>query len=150
MSTVRPATEGTLDAGSVVWAAGGLIMRKVGPDRWQVAVVHRPHRVDWSFPKGKVEPDETFEECALREVREETGLACRLGSFVGHTEYRDRKSRSKVVAYWVMYVDGGTFSPTSEVDDLVWLTFDEAVGLLTYERDRELLTAAADVVNAAA
>ncbi len=102
-------------------------------------MVHRPERGDWSFPKGKLEPGETFEECALREVHEETGLRCRLGRFVGHTEYRDRKDRPKVVAYWVMEVLGGSFHVNEEVDQVRWVDFQAAARLLTYERDRELL-----------
>ncbi len=65
-------------------------------------MVHRPVHQDWSFPKGKLEEGETFEGAALREVREETGMECRLVRFVGHTEYVDRKGRPKAVAYWVM------------------------------------------------
>jgi len=95
----------------VVRAGGGIVVRRAGDGRMQVAVVHRPVREDWSFPKGKLEEGETFEEGALREVLEETGLTCRLGRFLGHTQYRDRKDRDKVVAYWVMTVDAS--SPSS-------------------------------------
>ncbi|HUA96522.1 MAG TPA: NUDIX hydrolase, partial [Acidimicrobiales bacterium] len=114
----------------------------------EVAVVHRPGREDWSFPKGKLEDDESFEECALREVLEETGLECRLGRFVGHTEYRDRKDRPKVVAYWVMEPVRGSFRPNEEVDELRWVDLGTAEQLLSYDRDRELLIvlAAADEV----
>lgn len=146
MSALRDMALASAEA-PLVWAAGGLVVRTTDPGRWQVAVIHRPHREDWSFPKGKVEPQETFEECALREVLEETGLHCRLGSFVGHTEYRDRKDRSKVVAYWVMHVDGGEFHRTAEADELRWLDLDQASALLTYDRDRELLRAATEVVS---
>ncbi len=123
----------------VVRAAGGVIVQPDAGLHWRVALVHRPHREDWTFPKGKLEPDESFEECALREVEEETGLECRLGRFVGHTEYRDRKDRHKVVAYWLMRTVGGTFGPNDEVDQLVWADLDEAAERLSYERDRELL-----------
>lgn len=110
--------------------------------RIQVAVVHRPIRQDWSFPKGKLEAGETIEECALREVFEETGLVCRLVSFLGHTEYRDRKERRKVVAYWLMTVDRyGRFVTNDEVDELRWVDFATAVSLLSYERDAALLAA---------
>lgn len=124
--------------GELVRAAGGIVVR-THSGTTEVALVHRPHRFDWTFPKGKLEPGESFEDCAHREVYEETGLRCRLGRFVGHTEYRDRKDRPKVVAYWTMAVDGGDFSPNDEVDELRWLDPPAAGELLTYERDRELL-----------
>lgn len=111
--------------------------------------MHRPPpRADWSFPKGKLEPGESFEACALREVYEETGLRCRLGRFVGHTEYRDRKNRYKVVAYWVMEAVEGRFRPNQEVDELKWVRIGEAEELISYERDRQLLVvlAAADEI----
>ena len=113
-------------------------------------MVHRPGRADWSFPKGKLEADESFEECALREVLEETGLQCRLGRFIGHTEYRDRKDRPKVVAYWVMEPVAGSFMVNEEVDELRWVDLGTAEQLLSYDRDRELLIvlAAADEVAA--
>ncbi len=125
----------------IVHAAGGMIVRRTAEGELQVAIVHRPLRGDWTFPKGKVEPGETFEECAVREVEEETGFTCRLGTFVGHTEYRDRKDRPKVVAYWVMESEKGGFSPGREVDELRWVDLSGAARLLSYDRDRELLVA---------
>jgi ADP-ribose pyrophosphatase YjhB (NUDIX family) len=93
----------------LILAAGGMVIRQSGPDRIEIAIVHRPIREDWSYPKGKVEPKETLTECALREVLEETGLRCRIVSFVGTTEYRDRKDRRKIAAYWVMTPEEGRF-----------------------------------------
>jgi 8-oxo-dGTP pyrophosphatase MutT (NUDIX family) len=122
----------------VVQAAGGLLVRRHGGEL-QIAVVHRPLHQDWSYPKGKLEEGETFEEAALREVHEETGLTCRLVRFIGHTEYIDRKGRPKAVAYWVMAPEAGVFAPNEEVDELRWLGLEEAADLLSYERDRELL-----------
>ncbi len=135
--------------GDVVRAAGGIPVRR-SADGWrEVAVVHRPARADWTFPKGKLEPGEEFEECALREVLEETGLVCRLGRFLGHTEYRDRKDRPKVVAYWEMEPLGGEFQVNEEVDEVRWVDLGTAGRLLSYERDRELLVvlSAADEVS---
>jgi 8-oxo-dGTP pyrophosphatase MutT (NUDIX family) len=149
VANVRTATL-ERQAGELVRAAGGIIVRRAVDGRREVAVVHRPARADWSFPKGKLEPGETFEVCALREVREETGLRCRLGRFVGHTEYRDRKDRPKVVAYWVMDVEAGTFAANEEVDELRWVDVGTAEQLLSYDRDRELLIVVAAVDDVAA
>ena len=123
----------------LILAAGSLIIRQSAPEAIEIAIVHRPIREDWSSPKGKVEPKETLTECALREVLEETGLLCRIVSFVGTTEYRDRKDRRKIAAYWVMTPEGGAFRSGEEVDEMRWVELSEAAELLTYERDRELL-----------
>ena len=132
----------------VVQAAGGLVVRR-RDGHLEMVVVHRPVQDDWSFPKGKLEPGETSEIAALREVREETGMACRLLRFIGHTEYVDRKGRPKAVAYWIMASEGGSFSANAEVDELRWLNLEEATRRLTYSRDRELVAVlmAADQVE---
>jgi 8-oxo-dGTP diphosphatase len=120
--------------GAEVKASGGVVTRD-----GDVALVHRPRYDDWSFPKGKLDPGETWEECALREVREETGLTCRLGDELPPTSYRDNKGRAKVVRYWRMEPLEGEFVPSDEVDELRWLAPDDAADLLSYEHDRELL-----------
>jgi 8-oxo-dGTP pyrophosphatase MutT (NUDIX family) len=132
----------------VVQAAGGLVVRRQG-GQLQVVIVHRPVHQDWSFPKGKLEMGETLDLAALREVREETGMSCDLLRFIGHTEYVDRKGRQKTVAYWIMAANGGSFSPNEEVDELRWLSLDDATSLLSYPRDQDLLAVlmAADQVE---
>jgi len=117
-----------------VKAAGGLVRRGA-----KVAVVHRPRYDDWSFPKGKMDTGETWEECALREIAEEIGLRCRLGDELSPVAYRDNKGRAKVVRYWLMEPLDGEFVPSDEVDEVRWVTPSEAEKLLTYDRDRELL-----------
>ena len=135
-------------ANEVVQAAGGLVIRRRA-DTLEIVVVHRPVHADWSFPKGKLEEGETFETAALREVQEETGLLCRLVRFMGHTDYIDRKGRPKAVAYWIMAAEGGVFGANEEVDEMRWVSLAEAAQLLSYERDRELLTvlSASDLVE---
>jgi 8-oxo-dGTP diphosphatase len=122
----------------VIWrkvrAAGGVVTRD-----GRVALVHRPKYDDWTFPKGKLDPHEDFEQAALREVEEETGLRCRLGSELPTTSYIDPKGRRKVVRYWQMEPLEGEFSPNREVDELRWAEPDEARELLSYERDRDVL-----------
>ena len=121
-----------------VKASGGVV-RRAGEDGDEIAVVHRPRYDDWSLPKGKLDAGETWEEAALREVKEEIGLRCTLGEELPHVSYQDRKGRDKVVRYWLMDVEGGEFTPNDEVDEMRWVSVDEAVGMLTYPRDRELV-----------
>ena len=64
-------------------AAGGVLVRDGA-----VLLVHRPRYDDWSFPKGKLDKGETDEQCAVREVEEETGLRCRLDAELLHSEQR--------------------------------------------------------------
>jgi 8-oxo-dGTP diphosphatase len=104
-----------------------------------VLVVHRPAYDDWSFPKGKAEPGETDEDCALREVEEETGLVCELARELAATDYLDGKRRPKRVRYWLMTVIGGALRFDFEVDQARWVSVSDAAELLTYERDVALL-----------
>jgi 8-oxo-dGTP pyrophosphatase MutT (NUDIX family) len=124
---------------NVIRAAGGVVCRAGPSGETEIAIIHRPVYDDWTLPKGKVEPDETPEDCALREVREETGFKCELVRPLGCTAYVDRRGRDKMACYWVMQVLGGRFRPGIEVDKLVWMTVDQAVKRLTYGRDKTLL-----------
>ena len=123
----------------VVLAAGGLISRRAEGGAIEVLIIHRPRRQDWTFPKGKVEPGETWQTCALREVEEETGLRCRLEAQLPLTSHIDHKGRLKLVRYWAMYPIGGAAAPRNEVDAVRWVRLDIAARMLTYERDRALL-----------
>ncbi len=104
-----------------------------------MAVVHRPRYDDWTYPKGKLDPGESFEEAALREVEEETGLVCELGDELESTTYVDGKGRPKLVRYWEMTPVGGEFRANDEVDELRWVTPEEANRMLSYDRDRGLV-----------
>ena len=123
----------------LIRAAGGVLFRssRRGPDK--VAVVYREARGDWTFPKGKLDEGESFEEAALREVVEETGITAKIRRFIGSTNYTHRKGRPKIVAYYLMESISGEFTPNEEVDELRWVTLDEAFELLTWDRDQELI-----------
>lgn len=107
----------------------------------EVLVVHRAHYDDWTFPKGKLEPGESDEECAVREVEEETGLLCALGDELPSTFYTDGKGRPKSVRYWRMEVVAGELTFDNEIAAARWVSPADAAELLTYGRDVELLRA---------
>jgi 8-oxo-dGTP diphosphatase len=123
-----------------VLAAGGLIHRQ-----GQVALVHRPKYDDWTLPKGKLDQGESFEQAALREVEEETGLRCRLDRELPSSRYRDSRDRPKLVRYWLMEPESGEFIPNREVDELRWVAPREALELLSYDRDRDVVRALGDL-----
>ena len=138
---VAPARRGSAEGDAltrVVEAAGGVVVRDGGSGP-EVLLVHRLEYDDWTFPKGKLEAGETLEECAVREVEEETGLRCTLGRELLPTSYRDAKGRPKTVRYWAMSVVAGVLRFDHEVDEAVWLTPPEAAERLSYERDRDVL-----------
>jgi len=107
----------------------------------EVALVHRPKYRDWTFPKGKLEPGESDEQAAHREVLEETGLECVLGRELPAVRYLDAKDRLKQVRYWEMTVASGSFVSNDEVDELAWLKLSDAQERLTYSHDADLLGA---------
>ena len=123
----------------VVQAAGGLLWRRRVDGTLEVLLAHRPKYDDWTLPKGKLDPGESHEVAAAREVLEETGLRCRLGNELPATRYHDRHGRLKRVRYWEMQVEGGEFVPNREVDEVRWVDLDTAARMLSYERDRALL-----------
>jgi 8-oxo-dGTP diphosphatase len=118
-----------------VRAAGGLVVRD-----GLVAVVHRPRYDDWSLPKGKLDPGESWEEAAVREVQEETGIRARIVGELDPVHYTDRKGRRKTVRWYRMDAEAtDPFEPDHEVDELRWLAPQEALTLVSYDHDRSLL-----------
>lgn len=125
---------------AVVQAAGGIVTRSGPNGETEVLLVHRPRYDDWSLPKGKAEPGESDEACALREVEEETSLICELHGEVAVTRYSDPKGRPKRVRYFAMTPRAGSVAaPRNEVDVVSWLSPDRALETLTYERDKDVI-----------
>ena len=125
-------------------AAGGVIIDDSTGVR-RVLLVHRPGYDDWSFPKGKLEAGETVEQAAIREVKEETGLTCRIIRELAITRYRYRthargRLRPKSVHYFLMErVSRRVKVPVEEVDTAEWFEIEEAAQTLTYAQDKKLL-----------
>jgi 8-oxo-dGTP diphosphatase len=114
-------------------AAGGLVWRPTESGT-EVALVHRPKYDDWSLPKGKLEAGEHPLAAALREVEEEAGARTVPGRPLGDARYTV-DGRPKRVQYWSLRWAGGAFTPSTEVDELEWVSVEKAGDRLTSDRD---------------
>ena len=118
----------------MIRAAGGVLHRD-----GLIAVVHRPHRGDWSLPKGKLEDGEDDATAAVREVLEETGRRATIERDLGTVAYTVADGRPKTVRYYLMAAAADTAELAHDVDEVVWLAPDEAEALLSYGTDRDVL-----------
>lgn len=125
----------------MIEAAGGVVLRGTGDPR-EVLVVHRPRYDDWSLPKGKLDEGEDPITGALREVEEETGVRAIAGRALPELRYRDARDRPKRVRWYVMRPAAGNPADRPadhEVDEARWVHVPEALELLTYATEREIL-----------
>ena len=130
-------------ARSMLRAAGGVVYRDGDPDTGpEFLVVHRNRYHDWSLPKGKLDRGESYEEAAMREIQEETGVKCERLDYLGAITYETKGERLKIVKYWLSKKREGSFSPNEEVNNVEWVGLHGAQALLTYNRDARLVAAA--------
>ena len=118
----------------MIRSAGGVLHRD-----GLIAVVHRPHRGDWSLPKGKLEDGEDDATAAVREVLEETGRRATIERDLGTVAYTVADGRPKTVRYYLMAAAADAAELARDVDEVVWLAPDDAEALLSYGTDRDVL-----------
>jgi 8-oxo-dGTP diphosphatase len=122
----------------VIRAAGGIVLRST-PSGEEVMIVYRKRYQEWTLPKGKLKEGESFQEAAVREVQEETGCSCHLGSYVGTISYA-RQGVPKVVMFWRMSVlEEESPADPEEIARAVWLPVSAALQRLTHAQERSLL-----------
>lgn len=156
----------------VVEAAGGVLYRVNANNEIEVCLVHRPKYDDWSFPKGKLELNESFRHAAVREMSEETGFNVTLGPYLGEVEYplndegkKTRKSGAnagvvKHVQYWMARIIShddvlhlvDAFGPVHhadahEINNIQWLTIAQARKILTHSTDKDMLALFVDRIE---
>lgn len=124
----------------MIRAAGALLWREREDCSIEIALIHRPRYGDWTLPKGKIEDGETSLQCAFRELVEETGIRAAFTRQLGTVEYEENGERKRVI-FWAAHcaLNQSTFVPNEEVDQLRWLTADEALEQATYQSDIEII-----------
>jgi len=131
-------------------SAGGVVYRRVG-DAIEVALAARRTRrgeLAWGLPKGEIEPDETAEQAAVREVREETGLEAEIEASLGDIRYFyvwEGVRIRKAVRFFLMRATGGDVSlHDHEMEDVRWFPLPDALRRAAYRGEREVLERASD------
>ena len=132
-------------------SAGGVVCEERG-NAVMVALCGRLKTGLWALPKGTPDGGESLEETALREVREETGLHVEIAASLGHIEYwftRDAGRIHKRVYFYLMRPCGGSFdNHDPEFDVVQWASPQEALGMLTYPSERDVLRRALAALDA--
>ena len=124
-----------------IWAAGAVVYR-MRAGRPEILLTHRPRYDDWSLPKGKIDRGESFEECAEREVEEETGVTGVVEGYIGTVGYVTGAGNNKAVRYWLLQAKDEAFKPNQEVDKIRWFRPKKAMSKATYTRDEAIIRSA--------
>lgn len=125
--------------------AGAILLDGPLSAKVKLAVIHRPAALggagDWTLPKGHVEGDETLRQAAERELREETAYAAEYMGLADATAYLqpDNTAKSVTFFFFIRRSDKPLDRELDGVDDIAWLTFDEAIERVTYQNLKDLL-----------
>lgn len=124
-------------------SAGGLVCQ--GDQALLIGRHDKKGRTLWSLPKGHIEPNETPEQAAVREVKEETGIDAQIVKHLGTIDFwfmADGKRIHKTVHHYLMDATGGTLEPqTIEVDEVAWFPLEGIAARLAYTDERKLIKA---------
>jgi 8-oxo-(d)GTP phosphatase len=127
-------------ADRLILAGGAVVTSENQLRSTEVLIIHRKRYDDWTLPKGKLEVGESVPACAVREVREETGVTIRLSVPLDSISYEAGNAGLKKVDYWGgVVLDSIRREPDAEVDVVSWLPVRAALGRLTYSHDHFLV-----------
>lgn len=134
-------------------SAGGVAFRWRDSEPEMVIVSVKP-KMRWQLPKGIVDPGESPEVTAVREVREEGGVETERLGLIETIEYWYRSVRNgqpvryhKFVHFYLMeYRGGDVANHDHEVEEARWVRFDEAIEMLEFKSEREVAEKAREMV----
>jgi 8-oxo-dGTP diphosphatase len=125
----------------IIEAAGGLVERNT-PDGLRIAVILRErYGTEWALPKGKKRTGESWQEAALLEVREETGLSATVIGLAGASSYIANGSPKLVVYFRMRANETAPFVPNDETTRLEWCSPEEAIMTLSHQDQSKLVAA---------
>jgi 8-oxo-dGTP pyrophosphatase MutT (NUDIX family) len=129
------------------WSAGGIVLRRGGNNQIEVLLIQHSMHKGWSFPKGWVEPGETPQQAAIREVEEESGVRAEIIADLPPTRYfyvnRQKERVTKTVTWYLMrYIGEGNQTHAYEVSAVEWLPLEAVHSRLSYKNDKELFSVA--------
>lgn len=134
-------------------SAGGVVYRP-GEGGLEVALAARRTRrgeLAWGLAKGAIEPDETIEQAAVREVREETGLLAEIERDLGDIRYFyvwDDVRVRKRVHFFLMRLTGGDIAEhDAEMEEVRWFPLRTAIKRAAYRGERDVLKRAAGMLE---
>lgn len=116
--------------------AGGVVARAVDGQREYLLVEARRSRGQWVLPKGHIEPGETPEAAAVREVQEEAGVRAEVVARAGKSEYAVGGENVRVVFFLMRYRGEGR---RQEDRACTWRPYDDALRLLRFDDTRRVL-----------
>lgn len=137
-------------------SAGGVAHRaEVG--EIQVVVIKTSAEGRWQLPKGMIDPGETAQIAALREVREEAGITCEIIEpldvieywFVGAFDGPKKRYHKKVHFYLMKYLEGDVNDHDHEVVEARWVDIDQAKKMLAFDTEKKLIAKAKGRLEAA-
>ena len=139
-------------------SAGGFVVSKTEPSLVALmARFNRGGKLEWCIPKGHLEPEETKEQAALREVFEETGLTAEITDYLGEVSYtfnQKGKNVSKTVHVYLMNQVSGELSmehdPNHEASELAWVKLDELISRLSHGSEKRIAEIALELIEARA
>lgn len=135
-------------------SAGGVAFR-VQDSVLEIIIVRIVPELRWQLPKGLIDPGETIEQAAVREVREESGVVADLISPIETIEYwfiadrnGQRRRYHKFVHFFLMkYKSGDITDHDDEVDEVRWVNVETALEMLKFKSEREVVEKAAAMIR---